>query len=179
MVGGREKEFRPYVIGDAAYPISSWLIKGYTGNRARQEKRCAYFTYRLSSARMKVEQAFGILKVKWERLAGKHKGMMRHHVEAAGAACVLHNLCIDKKSPSGLPDDSALLQPEVISQDQVNEIRESHGPYFVQQPDGGEVHVKTPRSIKEDGEKTRDVLADLLELDPRYDRWQFTEPLGI
>ena len=53
----------PYLLGDSAYPISSWLIKPYPeGTRDPLEIR---FNKELSSARVKVENAFGVLKNRW------------------------------------------------------------------------------------------------------------------
>ena len=49
----------PYcLVGDAAYPLHSWLMKLYPENRNATDGQI-YFNYRLSRARMVVECAFG------------------------------------------------------------------------------------------------------------------------
>lgn len=56
----------PYLVGDSAYPNCPWLIKPYPeGTRDRAE---IHFNKELSSARVKVECAFGLLKSRWRIL---------------------------------------------------------------------------------------------------------------
>lgn len=55
-----------------------------------------YFNFKLSSARMHVEQAFGLLKNRWRMLFGAvlHNPTILPLVVTA--ACILHNLLIDQ-----------------------------------------------------------------------------------
>ena len=55
-----------YLLGDAAYPSSPYLAKGFTGSGLGQKKE--YHNWKLSGARMAVERAFGRLKGRWKIL---------------------------------------------------------------------------------------------------------------
>ena len=58
---------KPMIIGDGAYPLSTWLLKPFPDNGAltRQQTK---FNRTLSSARSIVGRAFGLLKVCWRCL---------------------------------------------------------------------------------------------------------------
>ncbi len=177
-VGGRAHKVKPYVLGDPAYPLSRWLIKGYPGSKVSESKEFAYFTYRQSSARMKVEQAFGILKVRWQRLGNAHQAHIRNHVEAVGAACVLHNICIDRMGRTGLAQDSAILREDPEPMD-FAEIREPQGSYIeTDVRDGENEDFSHSRAVREAGEKTRKILTKLLIQDRRYDNWEWVDVRG-
>jgi hypothetical protein len=80
----------PFFLGDAAFPLLPWLMKGYGG---RGE---AHFDFWLSSARMIVEKAFGILKNRFRLLLDCRIRVkmvdIAYHVPAILA---LHNFCIN------------------------------------------------------------------------------------
>ena len=81
----------PYLIGDVVYPLKTWLIKTFPDRGLSSNKRS--FNYRLSCARMVVENTFGLLKGRWRRLL-KRCDMSLNNVSVIFAACcVLHNLC--------------------------------------------------------------------------------------
>ena len=68
----------PCIIGDSAYPIQPWLMKPFSGvsSLTPQQK---HFNYRLSRARIVVENAFGRLKVRWRRLM-KRNDMITYYI---------------------------------------------------------------------------------------------------
>ena len=81
-----------FIIGDPAYPLTSWLIKPYSdcGRLTAKQKR---FNYHISRARCVVENAFGRLKGRWRSLMKRNDTDVKFLPTLATACCVLHNIC--------------------------------------------------------------------------------------
>ena len=56
----------------SAYPIQTWLMKPFSDNGSLSPQQ-KYFNYRLSHARIVVENAFGRLKARWRRLMKRNE----------------------------------------------------------------------------------------------------------
>ena len=81
----------PYIIGDAAYPLKTWLMKPFPGRGLSEDRR--NYNYRISRARMVVENAFGRLKGRWRRLLKRCDMTLDKVPTMIAACCILHNIC--------------------------------------------------------------------------------------
>lgn len=84
---------RFHILGDAAYPLSTYLITPYRGYEMTEAQR--NFNKKFSATRVLIENSFGLLKGRFRQLIQ----LDFHTVERASrfilSCCVLHNLCID------------------------------------------------------------------------------------
>ena len=83
-----------HIIGDSAYPISECLLTPFRRSLNMNPVK-AHFNRLFCATRVKVENAFALLKARFRQLML----LEFHRVEKAAmfqlACCVLHNLCID------------------------------------------------------------------------------------
>uniref|UniRef100_A0A3P9LLM5 DDE Tnp4 domain-containing protein n=1 Tax=Oryzias latipes TaxID=8090 RepID=A0A3P9LLM5_ORYLA len=128
------------LLGDPAYSLRSWLMKGYpeTGNLTEHQR---HFNKRLSGARMTVECAFGRLKGRWRCLSKCLDVDISLVLTVISGCCTLHNIC-EKHNEAYSEDPSAAGPPDVppgdvdplgIADIQPLRIREALTQYFAQQ----------------------------------------------
>ena len=117
-------KIKPFLIGDGAYPANTWHVKQFPSNLnlfQEQEK----FNRFLSSARVAVEHAFGILKARWRCLLN----CLDHNIENLSdviiSCCVLHNIC-QMKGDSYIDNDDVLEHTLQRERERRTQRREEH-----------------------------------------------------
>ncbi|KAL3692649.1 hypothetical protein R1sor_006300 [Riccia sorocarpa] len=81
---------RPYIIGDAAYPLTSFLMKAFDKRRNGEVSR-NNFDKALRRSRVRIEHTFGLLKNRW-RIVDTGVPVKLEEVSNIVMACVmLHN----------------------------------------------------------------------------------------
>ena len=78
--------------GDPAYPLTTWLMKPYSdcGQLTQKQRK---FNYRVSRAKVVVENAFGQLKGRWQSLLKRNDSAMEFLPTYVTACCMVHNIC--------------------------------------------------------------------------------------
>ena len=78
----------PLILRDSAFIFQSWLIKPYTSALLTSSQQ--YFNYRLSRARMVIEEAYGELKGRWRVLQRKcESAMMKSETTHVRVLCCI------------------------------------------------------------------------------------------
>ncbi|KAL6455329.1 hypothetical protein MHYP_G00362230 [Metynnis hypsauchen] len=90
------EEVRLLVVGDPAYPLLDWLIKGYTNSPNLTPEQESFNVY-LSSLRVGVEMAFGKLKSRWRVLLKRSDFHFSFAPTMIATCCALHNFCEKQK----------------------------------------------------------------------------------
>ena len=85
------ENFRPLLLGDGAYPQTSWLIKPYANN-IRLTHTQKKFNKELSSARVTVERGFGLLKGRWRCLLKRLDNDIENVTSIIISCFILHNI---------------------------------------------------------------------------------------
>lgn len=104
-----------YLIGDDAYRCSHTLAAPWPGKWGADSPQCAY-NYHHSSARMAIEQTFGMLSRKWLLLKRPYEGGLRRTPEGAGIyQTIMACLQLVRGPPGGPPSPAPLSRYTSIS----------------------------------------------------------------
>ena len=131
-----EKNIYPFLIGDSAYPLTSWIMKPFPCNSALSHSQ-KQFNYRLSRARIVVENAFGRLKARWRRLMKQNDMNICNVPNVVATCCILHNICesrgetfIEGWSEEARQEDPPSTSTSAASSSQAKDIRETLVQYY-------------------------------------------------
>ena len=82
-----------FIIGDAAYPLSTWLVTAFrdNGHLTAQQRQ---FNRVVCSIRQAVERAIGHIKGRFRKLKEVHLYNIQVICQVIFAGCILHNLCV-------------------------------------------------------------------------------------
>jgi hypothetical protein len=87
----------PHVIwGDEVFPLQTYLMRPYPGSQSKGDNEESIFNYRLSRARKVVENAFGILSLKFQIYQRTQQSLPENADNNIFASCILHNYLRDQ-----------------------------------------------------------------------------------
>ena len=98
--------FQPLILGDGAYPPTTWQVKPYSFNLNLSDVENS-FNKHLSSARVIVERAFVVLKGRWICLLKRLDNDLESVSSIIITCCVLHNIC-QQNHDNYMDDDDVL-----------------------------------------------------------------------
>uniref|UniRef100_A0A3P9MF02 DDE Tnp4 domain-containing protein n=1 Tax=Oryzias latipes TaxID=8090 RepID=A0A3P9MF02_ORYLA len=78
------------IVGDPAYSLLDWLIKGYSNSPRLTPEQESFNTY-LNSVRVGVEMTFGLLKSRWKVLLKRSHFLFTFMPTMIATCCALHN----------------------------------------------------------------------------------------
>ncbi|XP_070398318.1 uncharacterized protein [Nothobranchius furzeri] len=90
QIEGQDVDF--FLLGDPAYPLMPWLMKGYLQSPRLTPQEESFYVY-LSSARTSIEIAFGRLKSRFRVLLKRSDFHFTFTPYAVATCCALHNFC--------------------------------------------------------------------------------------
>ena len=121
-----EKHVATLILGNSAYPLDESLRKPYS----EQENVCkevSYLIFYLSQCRIKVENAFDLLKGRFQYLAKKLDTTVYNTVTITHACYTLHSFCVIHNQLVNIP----ILYPLETPENQQWGIKWEHLPEIV------------------------------------------------
>lgn len=103
-----------HLLGDAAYPLTKFMLTPYKDNGYLTEYQKAY-NYKQSATRNIIERAFALLKGKFPRMKLINSSNMSEICNIVISTCVVHNFCIDQNLALGYDDCEIEYEEEEIN----------------------------------------------------------------
>jgi hypothetical protein len=113
-----------FLLGDPAYPLLPYLMKEYAGGGTTAQEQ--YFGYKLCSARMVIECAFGRLKGRFGILRRPLDINLDDVPHLIYACFVLHNFCEENKDSAPESNIDAAYNYDREHQPQTEALQNSH-----------------------------------------------------
>ena len=88
VIEGIERKIPYFLLGDEIFPLNTWLMRPYPGHLPEAEQ---IYNYRQSRSRLPIENAFGILAVRWRIFQRAIIGSVENIQFYVLAALSLHN----------------------------------------------------------------------------------------
>ena len=148
-----------HIIADDAFALKTWLMKPYSHLSQVHHERV--FNYRLSRARRVVENAFGILQMRWRVFTSPMNLQPRLVRDVALCACVLHNLSLQHQP----------LPPNFVDREHQNHAMVP-GAWRDQEPQMLGLQVGQVRNPSRDAKAVRNYLANYYSSDAGAVPWQ-------
>lgn len=92
-INGEDTPF--FFVADDAFPLTSRIMKPFSGRALNNSQRI--FNYRLSRARRTIENAFGILAMRWGCIRSEFLFQPEKVKMIVSACCALHNFLLNKR----------------------------------------------------------------------------------
>ena len=104
-----------YLAADSAYPLRRWIVKPFERSAIAVGSPREIFNFNLSSDRVTVERAFGMLVARWRALNITNSSKVSHVTMYAQACCRLHNICMKRIIAEGSYDDIPMGIPDGVA----------------------------------------------------------------
>uniref|UniRef100_A0A2S2PQ09 Putative nuclease HARBI1 n=1 Tax=Schizaphis graminum TaxID=13262 RepID=A0A2S2PQ09_SCHGA len=106
-----------HILGDSAFPLLENLLVPYKATHILSDRE-KLFNRRLSSTRVVIEQAFGLLLGRFRRLKSLESKSVELMSLTVTGACILHNLALKNNDLFGIEDNDQDLD---ISIDEIHQ----------------------------------------------------------
>lgn len=94
-----------HLLGDSAYPLDLFIMVPYRDNGHLTDKQ-RYYNKKLSSKRVIIEQAIGLLKNRFRRLKHLDMRCLKMIPKVIMTSCILHNICLNESDYCNLESEA-------------------------------------------------------------------------
>jgi DDE superfamily endonuclease len=102
-ISGNLKNMPHVILGDSGFPLKPYLMVPFKGDFIPKKQKI--FNYRLSRARMDVENSFGILAARWRIFHTPIDADLELVKQITLTSVILHNFLVMKKDMNGMTVD--------------------------------------------------------------------------